>query len=226
MLAYPLGFTLAFIYAFPIIEKKVLESWYKNKAERKQIVVLNMDSSPVPGGEHRNLIMKYFKREEELQGWFQREKELILEKDKLLVEFNELQTRFTELNDNYFKVSSNKDAVNFFAGYWQYSFKTMNTEDDLKDIRFYLDSQQNAYEVNQKGKAMFKIIYFKHDVINDRLHFLKEHQENPLKMFLFSDLRKINNDTYSGLEYGIDSTSNSEPQYAVYNVEYRNLNKT
>lgn len=226
MWIYPLAFTGVFIFLLPFLEKEVLKIWYKNKAERKTIIVNKMEQSPVTGEEYRNLLIKYADRENELTHFFERERSWYKEKEDITSAYNKSLQDLTEAekkNSNLIatmqRYQSRTDASKFFKdNRWKLSYRGENTTFGSGSERFFV-TPQNDYQLEGDTHPKYKIVYFFYDELAERIYMLKEKVDEHNPEFFFNDLRKIDDVTYEGREFGIRKSNTTQKHtYMVYSV--------
>lgn len=228
MWIYPALFTGLFIFLFPRLEKEVLKFWYKNKADRKKIIVERLEQSPVSSEEHRALLMKYVQRESDLTTFFQKEGAWLAKKDELTSLYNEAlkksvedEQRISGMTETISRFQSRTDIKQIFKDRWKLTYKSHNDEFGHGEEYFFI-THQNEYQLETDNTPKYKVVYFFYDQIGERVYMLKERVDEHNPEFFFNDLLKIDEVTYEGREFGIRKANDyTKPVYMVYSVTYR-----
>lgn len=212
----PLVATFVYIYLLPWLDNKVSKTFYEMRAKRKATKVTAMEKSPITAETYRALLMRYTKREEELTKFFDKERTWLEEKQNMT---SQALIKAQELNENNAiiqKYRQSSTAAEIFKGRWKNSFVS-TTNEHLKGEEYFF-IQSNNYFREQEGTPKYEIRYFHYDFVNDRAFFLKKTENN--QELLFTELRKIDETTYEGNEYGIKPKAGAI-SYKSYNVIYR-----
>lgn len=104
---------------------------------------------------------------------------------------------------------------------WKYTYKSAEDAFGHGDEYFYIN-HQNDYQIETEDSPKYKIVYSFYDEMNERLYIVKEKVDEHSPEFLFADLKKVDDVTYEGREFGIGKSPNSNKlTYVVYSAYYR-----